>query len=260
MSTKISNWPAATPMWVDLGVDDLAAAKSYYADLFGWDFTPGDPEAGEYSLAHVRGRAVAGVGPKQDPGAPTVWITFLASDDVNVTAKKISAAGGELIAPPFDVMESGRMALAADSVGATFGVWQAGTHIGAERVNEHGTLCWNELRTRDFASARSFYAEVFDVSYQDVSKESLTYSTIRRPLDGREVGGVQHDLDLAPNTPNHWLTWFASDYVQGTADRAVELGSSLLMPVTETALGRMAIIQAPQGEVFGIIDAPRIGE
>jgi predicted enzyme related to lactoylglutathione lyase len=259
MSTKISSWPAATPMWVDLGVDNLAAAKAFYANLFGWDFVAGQ-DSGEYSLAHVGGRAVAGVGPKQDPGAPSAWTTFLASDDVNATAKKIGAAGGELIAPPFDVMESGRMAIATDNVGAAFGVWQAGTHIGAERVNEHGALCWNELHTRDFASARSFYSEVFDVSYQDVTEEGLVYSTIRRPLDGREVGGVQHDTNLPDDTPNHWLAWFASDYVQGTADRAVELGSSLLMPVTESPLGRMAIIQAPQGEVFGIIDAPRIGE
>ncbi|WP_179017941.1 VOC family protein [Paenarthrobacter nitroguajacolicus] len=260
MSTKISSWPAATPMWVDLGVDNLAAAKSFYTDLFGWEFVAGGQDAGEYLLAHLGGRAVAGVGPKQAPGMPTVWTTFLASDNVDLTARKISAAGGEMIALPFDVMESGRMALAVDTVGAAFGIWQAGTHIGAERVNEHGSLCWNELHTRDFTAARSFYSEVFDVSYQDASEDGFVYSTLRRPLDGREVGGIQHDDDIPDATPNYWLTWFASDYVQGTAERAVELGSTLLMPVTESPLGRMAIIQAPQGEVFGIIDAPRINE
>jgi len=251
-------------MWVDLGVDNLAAAKAYYGELFGWEFADGGQDAGGYVLALVGGRAVAGLGPKLDPTTldpttPSVWTTFLASDDVDVTAKQITAAGGGLVAPPLDVMESGRMVLATDSTGAAFGVWQAGTHIGAERVNEHGALCWNELRTRDFSAARSFYSEVFDVSYQDVSEEGLVYSTIRRPLDGREVAGVQQ-TDLPQGTANHWLTWFASDYVQGTADRAVQLGSSLLMPVTESPLGRMAILQAPQGEVFGIIDAPRIGE
>ncbi|WP_309074240.1 VOC family protein [Paenarthrobacter sp.] len=259
MSTKISSWPAATPMWVDLGVDNLAAAKVFYTDLFGWEYVSGQ-DSGEYLLAHLGGRAVAGVGPKQAPGMPTVWTTFLASDDVDVTAKKIRAAGGEMIALPFDVMESGRMALAVDTVGSAFGIWQAGTHIGAERVNEHGTLCWNELHTRDFTAARSFYAEVFNVSYQDAREDGLVYSTLRRPLDGREVGGIQHDTDIPDATPNHWLTWFASDYVQGTAERAVELGATLLMPVTESPLGRIAIIQAPQGEVFGIVDAPRINE
>ncbi|MGF6835650.1 putative enzyme related to lactoylglutathione lyase [Paenarthrobacter sp. TE4293] len=260
MSTKISNWPAATPMWVDLGVGDPAAAKAFYMDLFGWEFVSGGQESGDYQLAQLRGRAVAGIGPQQDPGMPTAWTTFLASDDVGVTARKISAAGGQLLAPPFDVMESGRMALAADNGGAIFGVWQAGTHIGAERVNEHGALCWNELHTRDYAAARSFYSQVFDVSYQDLTEESLVYSTVRRPLDGREVAGVHHDTGLSDHAPNHWMTWFASDYVEGTATRAVELGAILLGPVEESTLGRMVVVRAPQGEVFGVIDAPRTND
>ncbi|MCT9869753.1 VOC family protein [Paenarthrobacter aurescens] len=260
MSTKISSWPAATPMWVDLGVDNLEAGKAFYADLFGWEFVSGGEDSGDYLLAHLGGRAVAGVGPKQDPGIPTVWTTFLASDDVDVTSKKVVSSGGQLMAPPFDVMDSGRMALALDAVGAVFGIWQAGTHIGAERVNEHGALCWNELHTRDYAAARSFYSEVFDVSYQDVTEEGMVYSTIRRPLDGREVGGVHHDTELPEDTPNHWMTWFASNYVEGTATRAVELGATLLGPVTESPFGRMAVVRAPQGEVFGIIDVPSTSE
>jgi predicted enzyme related to lactoylglutathione lyase len=260
MSTRISSWPAATPMWVDLGADDPEAAKDFYSGLFGWDFISGGEDAGGYVLACAGGRAVAGLGPKQDPQMPTTWTTFLGSDDVDVTAKKVAAAGGQLIAQPFDVMDSGRMALAVDSAGAVFGVWQAGNHIGAERVNEHGALCWNELHTRDYAAARSFYAEVFDVSYQDVTEDGLVYSTIRRPLDGREVGGVHHDTSLSGTTPNHWMTWFASDYVEGSATRAVELGATLLEPVTDSPLGRMAVVRGPQGEKFGLIDAPRTSE
>ncbi|MGR0161236.1 VOC family protein [Paenarthrobacter nitroguajacolicus] len=260
MSTKISNWPAATPMWVDLGVHDLPAAKSFYGNLFGWGFVSGGQGSGDYLLAHLGGHAVAGIGPKQDPGMPTAWTTFLASDDVDATSRKIVASGGQLIAAPFDVMNSGRMSLAVDSVGAAFGVWQAGTHIGAERVNEHGALCWNELHTRDYSTARTFYSDVFDVSYQDLTEEGMVYSTLRRPVDGRDVGGVHHDTALPDDVPNHWLTWFASDDVQATARRAAKLGSVLLSPVTEGPLGRTAIVQAPQGEVFGIIDAPRIGE
>ncbi|MEQ4564631.1 VOC family protein [Paenarthrobacter sp. CAP02] len=260
MSTRISSWPAATPMWVDLGANDPKAAKSFYSGLFGWDFISGGQDAGGYVLACVGGRAVAGLGPKQDPSMPTTWTTFLASDDVDVTAKKISAAGGQLIAQPFDVMDSGRMALAVDSAGAVFGVWQAGNHIGAERVNEHGALCWNELHTRDYAAARAFYSGVFDVSYQDVTEDGLVYSTMRRPLDGREVAGVHHDTGLSGTTPNLWMTWFASDFVEGSATRAVELGATLLEPVTDSPLGRMAVVRGPQGEVFGLIDAPRTSE
>ncbi|MFJ4226390.1 VOC family protein [Paenarthrobacter nicotinovorans] len=260
MSTKISSWPEGTPMWVDLGVEDPEAAKAFYSGLFGWEYLSGGEDSGGYLLAQVGGRAVAGIGPKQDPDAPNVWTTYFASDDVDVTAKKVTASGGQVVAPPFDVMDSGRMALAMDSIGAVFGIWQAGNHIGAERVNEHGALCWNELHTSDYEAARTFYSDVFDVSFQDITKDEFVYFTIKRPQDGREVGGIHYDTELALGAPDHWLAWFASDNVQRTATEATALGASLVMPVMDSPLGRMAIIQAPQGEVFGIIDAPRTSD
>ena len=112
MSTKISTWPAATPLWVDLGVDDLTAAKSFYAEPFGWDFVSGGKDPADYVLAHLRGRAVAGIGPKQDPACPQSGPRSWPRTMLTLTAKKIVAAGGQLLAPPFDVMDSGRMALA----------------------------------------------------------------------------------------------------------------------------------------------------
>lgn len=257
MTTQTEKWPAGTPAWVDLGVDDLPAAKAFYTELFGWDYLSGDEEAGGYLLAQLDGQAVAGLGPKQDSNMPTAWTTYLASDNVDTTCKEVAAVGGQLIAPPFDVMDSGRMAIAADSVGAVFGIWQAGSHIGAERVNEHGTLCWNELHTRDYALARSFYADVFGFTYQDIDQDGFIYATAKRATDGREVGGIQHDTEMAEGAPNHWLAWFASDHVDRTVSTAVELGSSALVPVMDSPMGRMAILQAPQGEIFGVIDAPR---
>ncbi|MFJ5958771.1 VOC family protein [Paenarthrobacter sp. NPDC092416] len=257
MTVHSEQWPAGTPNWVDLSVDDLPAAKAFYTELFGWEYLSGGEEAGGYLLASLGGKAVAGLGPKQGPGMPTVWTTYLASDNADTTAKEVAAAGGQLIAPPFDVMDSGRMAVVADSVGAAFGIWQAGTHIGAERVNEHGSLCWNELHTRDYAAARSFYSDVFGFSYQDINEEGFIYSTFKRPGDGVEVGGVHHDTDIPDGAPNYWLAWLASDNVDATAAKARELGSTLLVPVMDSPFGRMTIVQGPQGEVFGVIATPQ---
>ena len=36
-----------------------------------------------------------------------------------------------MLVDPFDVFDAGRMTIAQDPTGATFGVWQAGKHIGA---------------------------------------------------------------------------------------------------------------------------------
>ena len=69
---------------------------------------------------------MAGIGPKQGPpGMPPAWTTYLASDDLDDTVSKIKAAGGQTIMEPMDVMDVGRMAVAADPGGAFFGVWQA---------------------------------------------------------------------------------------------------------------------------------------
>ena len=53
------------------------------------------------------------------------------------------------------------MAYLVDTTGAIVGIWQAGDNIGAQLVNEPGTLGLNELNTRDSESAKAFYASVF---------------------------------------------------------------------------------------------------
>src|SRR5919204_631176 len=49
----------------------------------------------------------------------------------------------------------------ADPEGAAFCVWQAKENKGAQIVNEHGSLNFNGLNTRDVKGAKSFYGSVF---------------------------------------------------------------------------------------------------
>ena len=69
---------------------------------------------------------------------------------------------------PFDVMDAGRMAVFADPEGAVFSVWQAKQMPGARVVNEHGSLNFNGLDTRDAAAAKAFYGSVFGWTTLDV--------------------------------------------------------------------------------------------
>ena len=120
MVTRDTAWPAGTPCWIDLGVDDIGQASTFYTSLFGWDIQAGPPEAGGYAMALKDGRPVAGIGPKQGPpGMPPVWTTYLASDDLDDTASKIKAAGGQVIEPPRD-SPYGRIAMVTDDQGAAF--------------------------------------------------------------------------------------------------------------------------------------------
>jgi hypothetical protein len=253
MVTRDTAWPAGTPCWVDLGADDVGRARAFYGGLFGWDIREGPPESRGYSMCEVNGRPVAGIGPKMGrPGTPPAWTTYIASDDADDTVRKIEAAGGHVLMEPMDVMDVGRMAVAADPGGALFGVWQARAHTGARLANEPGSLAWNENMSRDFDGNKAFYRAVFGYDYGDVSSDGFNYVTA--DLDGRPVGGIgELDPNLPPEVPANWAAYFGVSDVDASVARAAELGGSVVRPAWDTPYGRMAVLADDQGAVFAIV-------
>jgi len=115
---------ANAPAWVDLSSKDAAASRNFYSKLFGWKVEESpDPKAGGYALAKIGDKDVAGIGPVQDPNAPSAWMVYIGTRDAAATGKKVEEAGGKVIAPPFDVMDQGRMAVFQDPSGAFISVW-----------------------------------------------------------------------------------------------------------------------------------------
>ena len=108
MVTRDTRWPAGTPCWVDVSVDDVPKAIAFYRALFGWDIELGGPEVGGYSIAHQDGRIVAAISPKMGaPDAPSVWTTYLATDDADAagwrwpwTRPAPSSGSGRASTPP----------------------------------------------------------------------------------------------------------------------------------------------------------------
>ncbi len=255
MVTRDTAWPAGTPCWVDLGVSDIGQARAFYSGLFGWQIEEGPPEAGGYSMCGLDGRPVAGIGPSMGPpGTPPTWTTYIASDDADETASKIRAAGGQVLVEPMDVMDVGRMAVAADPGGAVFGVWQARAHSGAQVANEPGAVTWNENSSRDFEGNKAFYRAVFGYEYGDMSSSEFRYATV--DLGGRPVGGIgELDRGLPPEVPANWATYFAVTDTDAAVNRAVELGGSVVRPAWDTPYGRMAVLADDQGAVFAVLSS-----
>ena len=128
---KIERHAPGAPCWVDLATTDQAAAKSFYGGLFGWSYEdmPMD-EAGHqrYSMASLGGSYAAAIYTQQDEqrqmGIPPHWSVHLTVDDVDATAGRVTELGGTLLMEPFDVFESGRMAILSDPAGAAVALWQ----------------------------------------------------------------------------------------------------------------------------------------
>lgn len=251
---KRTEYRPGTPSYVDIGSPDPDATAAFYSGLFGWTVNDLGPDAGGYRMAQLGGDDVAGIGPAQNPGPP-YWTTYITVEDADITAKKVEAAGGSVIAPPFDVLQAGRMGVFADPHGAVFSVWQRNESIGAYRVNEHGTLCWNELNTRNLEAAEQFYGEVFGWTFRGDD----TYAEFA--VDGTGVGGFMPMTPdrFPPEVPEHWLVYFAVNDISATAAKISELGGTTMMePFAVDNVGTMVVASDPQGAMFAAIqlDAP----
>lgn len=254
MTVRDTPWPEGTPCWVDVMVPDTKRAAAFYGPLLGWHFADQGEDFGNYLIAQAEGRAAAAIGPKPTgmEQLPSVWTTYLAADDVDATAAKITKAGGQLIMEPGDVGPAGRLAMASDPTGAVFGIWQGRETTGLQVANVPGTLVWNECMTRDFEAAKTFYAEVFGYEYDDLSAEGFSYATPK--VNGHIIGGVGGlPAQVPADVPAHWSTYFGTSDTDATVAKVVELGGSVLRPAQDSPYGRTAQVADDQGAVFSVI-------
>jgi predicted enzyme related to lactoylglutathione lyase len=257
--TTMTRYPHGVPSWLDLATPDPAASKAFYAELFGWDYTddPTDRPGVVYTMARKDGRTVAGMMLLSEEmaaaGMPPVWSTYVTVTDLEAIAARVEPAGGRLLQPPMEVMDSGRMAVLSDPAGAVISMWEAKNHIGAEVVNEHGALTWNELITPDPAAVTGFYGEVFGWTSETAPMPSGDYTVFH--VEGGDPQGIAGAMALPePGMPAFWGVYFHVDDATATAARAAELGATTLMEATAMeGVGTMAALTDPQGAAFSIM-------
>jgi predicted enzyme related to lactoylglutathione lyase len=252
MSVRTSRWPAGVPCWVDLTVPDVAVATAFYAAVLGWEFADTGDEYGGYAIATARGAPTAGIGP-QAGETPSAWTLYVATDDAEATAAAVTANGGEVVLPPSDVGPLGRMLIAADPTGAVFGVWQAGTHIGAGLVNEPGGLTWEDLRSTDPDRARAFYTGVFGYRTEPLPDAGPDYTLFALPEEQAPLGGIGGTMGVS-RMPSHWVVYFGVADAAAAVAAAERSGGSVLAPPRESPYGVMAGLADPAGAAFWIAE------
>ena len=261
------------PCWVDTSQPDPEASLPFYSGLFGWDFEDVMPEGSpmKYFIGRIRGGDAAAVGSTPEGAPPrAMWNTYIWVDSADETATKAREAGGRVAMEPFDVLDSGRMAVLSDPEGAVFCVWQPKDHKGAGIVNEHGSLNFNGLATRDPEGAKAFYGAVFGwntlplpagamwtlPAYGDHLEENSPGLREQMVQMGAPEGFIDVVAAINPiadddsETPAHWNVVFAVDDADATAAKARELGGDVIAGPTDAPWTRMAVIKDPQGSTF----------
>jgi predicted enzyme related to lactoylglutathione lyase len=226
---------------------------------------------GNYFMGRIRGGDVAAVGsiPEGTPPMAT-WNTYVWVESADDTAAKVRRSGGSVLMEPFDVMDAGRMAVLSDPEGAVFAVWQAKENRGAQVVNEHGSLNFNRLATRDPEGAKVFYREVFGWGTLDLPAgvmwtlpgygDHLEEGSPGLREQMAQMGGPEGFIDVVAamspiadddaDTPANWGVTFAVDDADAAAAKAVELGGEVLAGPLDAPWTRMAVIKDPQGAIF----------
>jgi predicted enzyme related to lactoylglutathione lyase len=255
MMHVVKSYPDGVFNWVDLATSDAAGAKAFYAGLFGWEFDDRPTDIGTvYTMCQIEGKNAAGLSAMSpdllNAGIPPHWASYVKHSDVDAVAARITEAGGTVTLPPMDVMEEGRMVMAMDPHGASFGAWQPNNHIGAQLVNMPNTLIWNELQTRDVEVSKSFYSAVFGWESQTDANGYVTFQ-----VGGRTQAGMIVMGESMSEVPPNWAVCFNVADVAASAEKVTALGGVVLVPPTEAGeMGKFSVVQDPQGAIFTIME------
>lgn len=252
---RMTTYPHGTFCWVELSTTDTEAAKAFYGSLFGWETEDSPAGGGVYTMCKKGDVSVAAIQSLQEEmrsqGHPPFWMSYVNVDDVDASAAKAEELGGRILAPPFDVMDVGRMAVVQDPTKAALALWQAASHPGAGIVGEPGALCWNELSTADVETAHAFYTGLFGWTSEKQDMGRFVYTVFSTA--GRQVAGMAPLTPEMGPMPPSWGVSFAVEDVDGDAGRIKDLGGNVVMPPMDFPGGRFAVASDPQGAFFSIV-------
>jgi predicted enzyme related to lactoylglutathione lyase len=258
-----SSHTPGTFCWAELATTDQKAAVAFYGALFGWgvnDMPIGPTET--YSMFQMRGKDVGAAytmrPEERQHGAPPHWNAYVAVANADDTVNRAKALGATVLAPAFDVMDAGRMAVLQDPTGAVFQIWQPNKHIGVRIMREPGAMTWTELATRDTEGAKKFYTSLFGWKEKTSSGAGMTYTEFS--LDETPFAGMMemNAQMVGMGVPPHWLTYFQVADVDASANTAKGLEATLVVPPMDIPnTGRFSVIRDPHGAVFAIYKPAR---
>lgn len=119
----------------EIPVNDMARAKQFYGDIFGWRLTDwpmpdGSPYVGvhtteidEKTRVPLKPGAINGGMVQRSAKVPHPVFAITVSS-IDETTKKVTAAGGTVIMPKMDMMGMGFYSYVKDPEGNVIGLWE----------------------------------------------------------------------------------------------------------------------------------------
>ena len=127
-------------------------------------------------------------------------------------------------------------------------------------VNQPARFAWYEILTTDVAAASAFYGKVVGWDAKDASTPGLTYAVfsagevpvgglMELPEEGRRLGA----------TPR-WMGYVAVDDMDATATQIRRRGGAILLPPTDSNIGRVSVVADPHKATFALVSGLTHGQ
>jgi predicted enzyme related to lactoylglutathione lyase len=237
-------------VWFDLATSDVAAAKRFYGELFGWEFSDLAEGDVRYTVVQNQSRMIAGIvaDPEAD-GDASLWIGSISVPDVDRAAEQTREAGGVVHDPPEDLKDRGRTAFVTDPQGADVAFLRASGGDPPDRRPAAGDFGWVELWTSDLAGSLAFYVSLGYTAGGLQIRGDEPYRVLK--VAGEPQAGVV-ELERG-DAGSGWLPYVAVDDLAVTVEKAVALGGQVVIePDPEFAEGLAAVIVDPTGAALAV--------
>jgi predicted enzyme related to lactoylglutathione lyase len=248
--------------WYELMTTDTDAAITFYRRVIGWEAKDSGLPGPAYTILSVGASGVGGVlrltQEMCEGGACPCWVGYIAVDDVDAYAARVTAAGGKVIREPADIAGVLRFAVVADPYGAAFVLFRGMSPqaMVPATAGMQGTIGWHELHAGDGVGAFAFYSRLFGWTKADTLDMGPmgVYQTFA--AGGEAVGGMMTRVPEMPATT--WLYYIYVDGIDAAVARATEAGGKLLMGPHPVPGGQwIAQLLDPQGAMFAMMSKQR---
>ncbi len=242
-------------VWRDLMTKDMAAAKQFYGELFGWRFENARRGDRPYVLARRASIPIAGiVDISGNADAGSQWLSYMSVSDVDKSVALVQAERGKVLVEPRE-LPMARVAVVTDPEGAPLGLAQFRRSVPDPSEPSPHHFFWQEYLARDAEQALVFYKRLG--GYESVLLESrldVDYHVLRSTR-GR-AGLFRLPPQTAGVQPN-WLPYVLVSDPAAFAARAVALGGRVVVPAApERRNGSLAVIADPGGAVLALQKYP----
>ena len=245
-------------VWYELMTTDAAAAETFYKTVVGWKSQDASPPGMKYTVLLAGDAPVAGLMtlPKEAcaAGAKPGWTGYVAVDDVDVYAGRVTKAGGAVHVPPTDIPDVGRFAMVADPQGTVFCLFKGSSDMAPPAADpaRPGIVGWHELYAVDGEKAFDFYADLFGWTKAEAMDMGAMGVYQLFAAGGAPIGGM---MTKPPGVPaSFWNYYFQVDGVGAALARLTAAGGTVSNGPMEVPGGSW-IVQGidPQGAMFALV-------